>query len=210
MRTACLALLITTAALAQAPEGYIYRANENAFWLSKTDPEYRHAPPEAVERWRDWKFGLRIHWGLYSMVAGESATFITRVGGFLGPDTLLFPPESMLQRQPSTTVRDVLRDVFALRNTVAHGQEIPKTPYREPHRLLSTHGEQINAIPYSYAELMLDASQFMLTTALHRILTEGLSDTFQNTKTWRQQLTIYARRYKEAVRTHQTAARSAE
>ena len=69
MRAAWIALLLSAAAAAQAPEGYIYRANENAFWLSKTDPDYRHAPPEAVERWKDWKFGLRIHWGPYSMVA---------------------------------------------------------------------------------------------------------------------------------------------
>eukprot|EP00755_Sulcionema_specki_P018667 Sspe_Gene.67477::Locus_39809_Transcript_1_1_Confidence_1.000_Length_1547::g.67477::m.67477/K01206/FUCA; alpha-L-fucosidase len=29
-------------------------------------PDYKHASKEAVEKWHDMKFGLRIHWGLYS------------------------------------------------------------------------------------------------------------------------------------------------
>ena len=36
----------------------------------QADPGYRHAGPEAVERWMDWKWGLRIHWGLYCMFNG--------------------------------------------------------------------------------------------------------------------------------------------
>jgi hypothetical protein len=32
--------------------------------------DHHHAPPEAVERWNDWKFGIRIHWGYYSMIGG--------------------------------------------------------------------------------------------------------------------------------------------
>ncbi len=31
------------------------------------DPAYRHASPEALERWRDLKYGLRICWGYYSL-----------------------------------------------------------------------------------------------------------------------------------------------
>jgi len=73
MRTAWVVLLFAVSGAAQAPEGYIYRANENALWLSKTEPDYRHAPPEAVERWKDWKFGLRIHWGPYSMVGSDAS-----------------------------------------------------------------------------------------------------------------------------------------
>ena len=29
----------------------------------KVDPDYRHAGEAALERWMDWKWGLRIHWG---------------------------------------------------------------------------------------------------------------------------------------------------
>ena len=37
------------------------------------DPDYRHAGKEAIERWQDWKFGLRIHWGVYSMLGVEAS-----------------------------------------------------------------------------------------------------------------------------------------
>ena len=40
------------------------------------DPDYRHAGPEALERWQDWKFGLRIHWGLYTLVNGGESWVI--------------------------------------------------------------------------------------------------------------------------------------
>lgn len=33
----------------------------------KVDPRYRHASAAACEKWRDLKFGVRIHWGLYSL-----------------------------------------------------------------------------------------------------------------------------------------------
>jgi alpha-L-fucosidase len=32
----------------------------------KVDDDYRHAGEAALERWQDWKWGLRIHWGLYA------------------------------------------------------------------------------------------------------------------------------------------------
>jgi alpha-L-fucosidase len=35
------------------------------------DSDYRHAGKEAIERWKDWKLGLRIHWGVYSVLGVE-------------------------------------------------------------------------------------------------------------------------------------------
>ena len=37
------------------------------------DPSYKHASPEAYERWRDLKYGLRIHWGIYSQYGFEAS-----------------------------------------------------------------------------------------------------------------------------------------
>ena len=34
--------------------------------------DYHHASPEAVEAFRDMKYGIRIHWGIYSHFMGES------------------------------------------------------------------------------------------------------------------------------------------
>ena len=40
---------------------------------SQVDPRYQHAPPAAVERWRDLKYGLRISWGVYAMQGTEAS-----------------------------------------------------------------------------------------------------------------------------------------
>jgi len=58
--------------------------------------------------------------------------------------------------------------VVHFRNIIAHGQEIPEKPYRQKSDLISTNGERINDHDYYRAELMLESSLFMLTTALRR------------------------------------------
>ncbi|MGA3328979.1 MAG: alpha-L-fucosidase, partial [Terriglobia bacterium] len=42
-------------------------------WGGTVDPDYQHAPPAAVERWRDWKFGMRIHFGVYSVLSLDAS-----------------------------------------------------------------------------------------------------------------------------------------
>lgn len=37
------------------------------------DADYRHATEESVERWRDMKFGMRIHFGIYSTLGVEAS-----------------------------------------------------------------------------------------------------------------------------------------
>ena len=37
------------------------------------DPDYKHASAGAYERWRDLKYGLRIHWGYYSLLGVEAS-----------------------------------------------------------------------------------------------------------------------------------------
>ena len=43
------------------------------------DPAYRHASPEAYERWRDLKYGLRIHWGYYSLLGVEASWAVRKM-----------------------------------------------------------------------------------------------------------------------------------
>jgi alpha-L-fucosidase len=48
-------------------------------WMEpEPSPAYRHASEKAIEAFRDMKFGVRIHWGLYSMrrLQGESWPFL--------------------------------------------------------------------------------------------------------------------------------------
>jgi alpha-L-fucosidase len=42
----------------------------------EVDPGYRHAGEAALDRWMDWKWGLRIHWGLYCMFDGQESWII--------------------------------------------------------------------------------------------------------------------------------------
>ncbi|HET7214403.1 MAG TPA: alpha-L-fucosidase [Terriglobia bacterium] len=37
------------------------------------NPEYRHAPQEALEAWKDQKFGIRVHWGLYCLMGSDAS-----------------------------------------------------------------------------------------------------------------------------------------
>jgi alpha-L-fucosidase len=55
-----------------APYGnYTVPANDSVFKQSRSyieeqiEPDYHHASPAAIEAFRDMKFGVRIHWGLY-------------------------------------------------------------------------------------------------------------------------------------------------
>jgi hypothetical protein len=131
-------------------------------------------------------------------MAGEISPFLQRVGGFLGLDSLIFPQDSLMNYQPKTTAGEVLKDLYDLRNIIAHGQEIPKQPYREKHDLMSADGHRINHDDYYYADLMLESGLFMLTTALRKILTEGLLDDVANPEKWRLKIKVHEHRYKNA------------
>jgi len=41
--------------------------------------DYHHAPEEAVEQFKDMKYGLRIHWGIYSIVHGQESWVLKRL-----------------------------------------------------------------------------------------------------------------------------------
>ena len=129
-------------------------------------------------------------------MAGESARFIERIGGFLGNQTLIFPPDALMGYQPNITVGEVLQDLYDFRNIVAHGLEIPETPYRQNRALVSTDGHQINREPLSYVEILLQAALFLLTTCLRQVFREGLADEVAEPAQWRRKLTIYEHRYK--------------
>ena len=40
-----------------------------------TVPEYTHASPAAYEAFRDIKYGIRIHWGLYSLLRSSGKCY---------------------------------------------------------------------------------------------------------------------------------------
>jgi len=42
-------------------------------WTTSVDPRYHHAPQSAVEAFKDLKFGIRIHWGLYCLIGSDAS-----------------------------------------------------------------------------------------------------------------------------------------
>lgn len=46
---------------------------DHQWWSDKVEPGYRNAPATAVEAWKDQKFGMRIHWGVYSVLGLDAS-----------------------------------------------------------------------------------------------------------------------------------------
>jgi alpha-L-fucosidase len=42
-------------------------------WARTVDPDYHHAPEHVIEAFKDLKFGIRIHWGLYCMIGSHES-----------------------------------------------------------------------------------------------------------------------------------------
>ncbi len=62
-------------------DGRIIRGREGTHhwqpYMKNADlSNYHHAPEEAVEQFKDMKYGIRIHWGIYSIVHGRESWII--------------------------------------------------------------------------------------------------------------------------------------
>jgi alpha-L-fucosidase len=42
-------------------------------WAKTVDPNYQHAPQSALDAFKDLKFGIRIHWGLYCLIGSHES-----------------------------------------------------------------------------------------------------------------------------------------
>ena len=47
-------------------------------YSDEVDADYTHASPQAYEAWKDLKFGMRIHWGMYSTLGLDASWPIAR------------------------------------------------------------------------------------------------------------------------------------
>jgi hypothetical protein len=133
-----------------------------------------------------WVMGLDM---LY--MAGERQPFVDRVSGFLGSNTLIFPP--FIHQQPRLTIDEVLDHLYELRNFVAHGREIPRNPFLEKFNIVDRNGRDIDLIEYTYSQVLMESALFLLTESLRKIMTEGLVDTVRDDASWKQTLKINVR-----------------
>lgn len=42
-------------------------------WARIVSPDYHHCPDAAIESFKDLKFGIRIHWGLYCLIGSHES-----------------------------------------------------------------------------------------------------------------------------------------
>jgi len=115
----------------------------------------------------DALFTSANHWG--------SDLGARRIQHLIGPDTQIYEPADFASYMhvPSLTVRQVLRDIYKLRNKFAHGEWVPKE-FLDKSGYLGKAGEYLN-----YADVLLEATGIILRMSLVRILTQGLLEIFR-------------------------------
>ena len=57
----------------QALKARLDRGAMERGWAKSVDADYQHAPQVAIDAFKDLKFGIRIHWGLYCMIGSHES-----------------------------------------------------------------------------------------------------------------------------------------
>ncbi|MGO9274777.1 MAG: alpha-L-fucosidase [Terriglobia bacterium] len=57
----------------QALNALLDRGAMQRGWARTADAEYQHAPQAALDAFKDLKFGIRIHWGLYCLIGSHES-----------------------------------------------------------------------------------------------------------------------------------------
>ena len=118
----------------------------------------------------DALFTSAKHWG--SHLASR------RIQHLIGSDSRIYEPADFPSYVvvPSFTVKQVIRDIYELRNKFAHGEWVPKE-FLDRRGYSGKAGEQLN-----YADVLLEATSIILRMSLIHILRENLLGIF-GTKT---------------------------
>jgi hypothetical protein len=98
-------------------------------------------------------------------------TVIRRLRHFLGSKTQIYNPVDFPRflSMPTLSLKDVLEDIYSVRNRLAHGEWVPEEFMNRP-------GHQGGTS--SYAEILLEATGIALRLALIRILRDSLLEIF--------------------------------
>jgi hypothetical protein len=103
-----------------------------------------------------------------SLVATERIKF------FLGPESPIYPPGELLSVyiNPDLAVEDVVKELYCLRNHIAHGDRIPEYYFQQSGRQDILQGD------ISRFDMLLEAVSFIIRHSLLRILREKLLNQF--------------------------------
>src|SRR6266568_5642717 len=109
------------------------KAMQGAYWPFRMAVQYYYMGYEV----NDWK-GRLLHWGsaaLHALYSPSSEKLLRRIKAFLGEATPIYPPDEhpefeFLPAEP-TTVGDVIEDINAVRNSIAHGERISDSYFQK-------------------------------------------------------------------------------
>jgi hypothetical protein len=91
------------------------------------------------------------------LMANNRSEYVDRLQNLLGADTLIFPPDKIMSRQPKYTVADVAQDLFDLRSDIAHGREISKR-FRQKTGFNTLDGSYISSLFPDYRKRLVNRS----------------------------------------------------
>ena len=114
--TILLSLTATFAAVAQQAQGFVHRQSDPSGYEWPTDTNVVNK----LDRWRDLKFGVLFHWGMYSVpgiveswsICSEDVDWITRKGNLQVSCPYIIPV-----REPTETIWTVPASHFTASDT---------------------------------------------------------------------------------------------
>lgn len=103
-----------------------------------------------------------------------SLVAIERIKFFLGSKTSIYPPDELSSAyvDPNLRIEDVVRELYCLRNHIAHGDRIPDYYFQQAGRQDILKGD------ISRYDMLLEAVSFIIRHSLLKILRENLLDKF--------------------------------
>ena len=120
------------------------------------------------------------------LMASNPKTFCKRLCSFLGPSSLVFPELGGVDFKRPTTVSEIALDIYDLRSEVAHGKPINKRfgMQRDDMRTLLPPMAYGSETP-RYFQLLEEAALSLLRQVLHKLIEDGLLETFADQTSWR-------------------------
>jgi hypothetical protein len=154
--------------------GPFLKAMHGEYWSFRMAVQYYYMGYEV----NDWK-GRYLYWGssaLHALYSPNSEKLVRRMKGFLGENTLIYPPGEhpefeFIQPNPMT-VGEVVDDINCVRNRIAHGERVPDGYFAENAGRDGLNGR------VNHLTVLDDALAFVVRETLRRILAQNLIDGF--------------------------------
>ena len=123
------------------------------------------------------------------LLARKVVPFSLHLKNLLGASSYVFPSNNKLG-QPKYRVSDVADDLYKLRGSIAHGEDVRQRFYRRE-RFETVEGhliKQYDSPRFRYCDLLEECSVFLLGAALKKVFVSGLAGTVANRRQWKLRL----------------------